>query len=93
MDIFALKREFGSAITLMGGLDTQYLLPQGSVVAVRRAVRRLLDEVAADGGYILAASHTIPPETPEANIFALYEEAGVSKEEIFDSAAALRAAA
>lgn len=91
MDIFELKREFGSAITFMGGLDTQYLLPNGTEVEVRRAVRRLLDEVAVGGGYILAASHTIPPETPEENIFALYAEAGLSKEEIFDRAAMIRA--
>ena len=52
--------------------------------------QRLLDEVACDGGYILAASHTIPPETPDENIFALLDEAGVSKEEIYDRAAALR---
>lgn len=90
MDIFELKREFGDVITFMGGLDTQYLLPIGSTLDVRRAVRRLMDEVACDGGYILAASHTIPPETPDANIFALYEEAGVSREEIFDHAAMLR---
>lgn len=90
MDVFELKREFGRQITLMGGLDTQYLLPNGSQREVRRAVRRLLDEVACDGGYILAASHTIPPETPDENVFALLEEAGVSKEEIFDHAAALR---
>jgi uroporphyrinogen decarboxylase len=90
MDIFELKREFGEQITFMGGLDTQYLLPNGTVDEVRRAVRRLLDEVAAGGGYILAASHTIPPETPDENIFVLYQEAGLSKEEIFDHAADLR---
>lgn len=90
MDIFELKREFGKSISFMGGLDTQYLIPNGSTTDVRRAVRRLLDEVAYDGGYILAASHTIPPETPDANIFALLDEAGVSREEIFDQAAGLR---
>jgi hypothetical protein len=42
------------------------------------------------GGYILAASHTIPPETPDDNIFAIYEQAGISKEEIFDQAAVIR---
>ena len=42
------------------------------------------------GGYILAASHTIPPETPLDNIFALYEAAGISKEQIFDTAAEVR---
>ncbi len=43
------------------------------------------------GGYILAASHTIPPETPDANIFAMYAEAGISREEILDRAAGIRA--
>ena len=42
------------------------------------------------GGFILAASHTIPPETPDENIFALFAEAGVSKQEIFDRAAQMR---
>ena len=45
------------------------------------------------GGYILAASHTIPPETPERNIFAMYDVAGISRQEIFDRAADLRRAA
>ncbi len=35
-------------------------------------------QVGRGGGYILAASHTIPPETPDANIFALYDEAEAS---------------
>jgi hypothetical protein len=47
---------------------------------------------AGGGGYILAASHTIPPETPDENIFAMYAEAGISREEIFDHAAQIRKA-
>ena len=59
---------------------------------MRRATARLLEGMAADGGgYILAASHTIPPETPDGNIFAMYAEAGISRQEIFDRAAAIRA--
>ena len=42
------------------------------------------------GGYILAASHTIPPETPIDNIFAMYHEAGVTRNEAFDRAADVR---
>ena len=57
------------------------------------ATRRLLDGMTADGGgYILAASHTIPPETPAANVFAMYAEAGLSREAILDCSADLRAA-
>ena len=42
------------------------------------------------GGYILAASHAIPPETPIENIFAMFLAAGVSSEEIYDKAADVR---
>ena len=92
MDPLELKREFGAKLAFMGGVDTQGLLPRGTVAEVRQATRRLLDGMTADGGgYILAASHTIPPETPPDNIFAMYAEAGLSCEEIFDRAAAARA--
>ena len=74
----------------MGGVDTQELLPHGTADEVRRATRELIDGMTGDGGgYILAASHTIPPETPLENIFAMYQ-AGVSREEIFDRAAEVR---
>ena len=92
MDPLALKKEFGKQITFMGGVDTQGVLPHGSADDVRRATARLVENMTADGGgYILAASHTVPPETPHDNIFAMYAEAGISKEEIFDRAAAIRA--
>ncbi len=91
MDALELKREFGSALTFMGGVDTQNLLPNGTVADVRRATARLLAGMTSDGGgYILAASHTIPPETPDDNIFAMYAEAGVTRDEIFDRAAEIR---
>jgi uroporphyrinogen decarboxylase len=91
MDPLDLKREFGARLAFMGGVDTQGVLPNGSVGEVRAATRRLIDGMAVDGGgYILAASHTIPPETPMENIFAMYAEAGISREEIFDRAATLR---
>jgi uroporphyrinogen decarboxylase len=94
MEALELKREFGSRLSFMGGVDTQDLLPNGTADEVRRATRRLIDGMTGDGGgFILAASHTIPPETPLENIFAMYAEAGLSREAIFDRAAAARAAA
>jgi uroporphyrinogen decarboxylase len=92
MDPLELKAEFGSTLSFMGGVDTQKLLPFGSASAVRRETEKLINGMTAGGGgYILAASHTIPPETPDENIFALYETAGISREEIFDRASAIRA--
>ena len=91
MDAFELKKEFGNDIAFMGGVDTQYLLPNGTVTQVKKATEELLKNMTSDGGgYILAASHTIPPETPFENIFAMYETAGISREEIYDRAADIR---
>jgi uroporphyrinogen decarboxylase len=91
MNPLELKKEFGNKLAFMGGLDTQYMLPLGSVSDVRKETARLIEGMTdGGGGYILAASHTIPPETPDENIFAMYTEAGISKEEIFDRAATIR---
>jgi uroporphyrinogen decarboxylase len=90
MDPLELKQEFGCELAFMGGVDTVELLPTGTVEQVRRSTARLLEGMTTGGGYILAASHTIPPETPDENIFALFAEAGVSKEEIYDRASQIR---
>jgi len=91
MEAIALKRDFGSQLTFMGGVDTQEVLPHATADEVRNATRKLIDIMTSDGGgYILAASHTIPPETPTDNIFAMYHEAGITREEAFDRAAQIR---
>ena len=83
--------EFGKELALMGGVDTQGILPNGTADQVRKATAELLEGMTTlGGGYIFAASHTIPPETPDDNIFAMYDEAGISREEIFDRAAHIR---
>lgn len=93
MDPLELKREFGADLAFMGGVDTQGVLPSGSAEDVRCATARLIEGMTVDGGgYILGASHTIPPETPDDNIFAMYAEAGITREEIFDRAADIRRA-
>jgi len=92
MDPIELKKEFGKQLAFMGGVDNMHVLPYGTADDVRRATAKLLEAMTANGGgYILAASHTIPPETPDENIFAMYEVAGISREEIFDRAADIRA--
>lgn len=86
-----LKKDFGKDLAFMGGVDTINLLPNASSNEVFKETKKLIDIMSEDGGgYILAASHTIPPETPVENIFALYEAAGISKEQVFDAAAEVR---
>jgi uroporphyrinogen decarboxylase len=91
MEPLELKKEFGKDLAFMGGIDTQGVLPNGTSSQVRKATTELLEGMTIDGGgYILAASHTVPPETPDDNIFAMYDEVGITKEEIFDRAARIR---
>ncbi len=91
MNPMELKKEFGRELAFMGGVDTQGVLPHGTAEQVHKATAELLEGMTADGGgYILAASHTVPPETPDENIFAMYDEAGIAREEIFDKAAQVR---
>ncbi|MDP6779263.1 MAG: uroporphyrinogen decarboxylase family protein [Candidatus Latescibacteria bacterium] len=91
MDPGELKREFGRDLAFMGGVDTQGLLPNGTADEVRRGAERLVETMSSDGGgFILAASHAVPPEAPMENVFAMYEAIGLGKEEILDRAADIR---
>lgn len=92
MNPLELKQEYGNHLSFMGGVDTQGLLPNGSAGDVYRATVELIEGMTVDGGgYILAASHAVPPETPDENIFAMYAAAGITREEINDRAAEIRA--
>jgi uroporphyrinogen decarboxylase len=73
MDVFALKRRYGRRLLLEGGIGTQQLLPFGSPEDIRREVRRCRLELGRGGGYILATTKAVRPETPDANMLALWE--------------------
>ena len=56
------------------GVDLQQVLCQGSPQEVADEVRRLIDILGADGGYILGPGHTyIQVDAPVENILAMYE--------------------
>jgi uroporphyrinogen decarboxylase len=91
MNPIELNRAYGERLCFMGGVDTQCLLPTGTAKEVRQKTESLIEGMTCDGGgYILAASHAVPPETPDENIFALYDAAGITREEIGDRAADIR---
>jgi uroporphyrinogen decarboxylase len=68
-----LKKAYGDKITFWGGIDTQHILPHGSVEDVRREVFRVLDAMSSNGGYVLSPAHNIQPDVPAENIVALFE--------------------
>lgn len=74
-DLAELKKRYGKHICFCGAIDTQHILPNGSPEQVRREVRRVVEALAPGGGYLLAAVHTIPDETPPENILAMVDAA------------------
>ena len=75
MDTKTLKREFGRDSPSGAPLDTGKVLPYGKPVDVREEVKRRIDDLAAAGGYILAAVHNIQADVPPQNVAAMYEAA------------------
>jgi len=72
MNPYDLKREFAGKIVLHGAVDVQGWLQRSTPVEIEAEVNRLMDEVGTDGGFILAPSHHIQPDTPLENVLAVY---------------------
>ncbi len=72
MNPYELKAEFGGKITLHGAVDVQGWLQSVTPEEVEKEVNRLMDVVGAGGGYIIAPSHQIQPDTPLENVLAFY---------------------
>ncbi len=72
-DTAELKARFGDKVVFWGGIDTQHVLPHGSVAEVEAEVRRCIRDLAPGGGYVVAAVHNIQPDVPPQNIIAMAE--------------------
>jgi len=70
-----LKAEFGDRLTFWGGIDTQRILPFGTVEEVRAEVRRIIDILGPGGGFVLNSVHNIQGDVPPENIVAMFDEA------------------
>ncbi|MBI4790048.1 MAG: hypothetical protein HY782_23685 [Chloroflexi bacterium] len=72
-DTAALKARFGNRVTFWGGIDTQHVLPHGTIQDVQAEVRQRIRDMAAGGGYVVAAVHNIQADVPPENILAMAE--------------------
>jgi uroporphyrinogen decarboxylase len=70
-----LKKRYGSRLTFWGGIDSHFLLPNGSPQEVKKAVINTINTMSVDGGYILSAVHNIQPGVPPENIISMYDTA------------------
>ena len=73
MDVYDMKRRFGDRLSFFGGISTQKTLPYGSVSEVKEEVKRLIEVVGENGGYIASPAHAIPKDAKPENIAAMIE--------------------
>lgn len=61
-DLADLKRRFEGKIAFAGGIDSQFILDKPGVTTeeVRAEVRKRIDQLAKNGGYIAGPSHGVP---------------------------------
>ena len=68
-----LARDFGKSLIFHGGVDNQQTLPFGTPEDVKREVADNIRIFREGKGYVVAPCHNLQPNTPTANILALYD--------------------
>jgi len=72
-DLDRLKSEYGGQIVFCGAVDTHRILPNGSPDEVRAEVKRVIDILGREGGYMAASVHTIMNDVPPRNVLAMVD--------------------
>ena len=71
MDTEALGKKYAGKIAFWGAVDNQGAISCGTPDAVTIDVGKRVSDLSANGGYIIASSHNLAPNTPVENILAL----------------------
>ncbi len=72
MEPKALKKEFGKDLTFFGGIDIQDLMPNGSPQQIKDEVKRRIEILSKNGGYIIAPAHNVQADTSVENVLAFF---------------------
>lgn len=73
MDLASLKETYGKQLCLVGGVDVETILRNGSPASVREATQRLIHQAGESGGLILgSSSEEIFEALPLENVLAMH---------------------
>lgn len=70
-----LKADFGHRLCFHGGFDTQGVLPFGQPQEIEAEVKRVMDALKPNGGYIFSAAHNIQSDVSAENVLTMYRAA------------------
>ena len=74
MDLKLLKKNFGKDIVFWGGgIDTQSVLQNGTVCEIKNEVKKNIEILGADGGFVFSPVHIIQSGVSPENIVAMIE--------------------
>jgi uroporphyrinogen decarboxylase len=74
MDIAGIAGRFRSKAVFYGGIDTQWVLPNGDEAIIRAHVRGAVEAFSGGRGYILGPSQQFGADIPIESILAMYDE-------------------
>ncbi len=72
-DLEGLRDRFGGRIVFCGAIDTHRILPMGTPEEVGDEVKRVIQILGRDGGYMLSGVHTIMNDVPGENVLAMVD--------------------
>ncbi len=75
MDVWELREKYRGKMSFWGGLSVQKTMPYGTEDDVRTETKKLLNEMAPGGGYILSPAHSISGDVSIENIEAFLDVA------------------
>jgi len=70
-----LKAAFGERMCFHGGFDTQGVLPFGDAQTIEAEVKRVMDAMKPNGGYIFSAAHNIQNDVSAQNVLTMIRAA------------------
>lgn len=75
VDLAAVKRQYGGRLCLKGNINTFGFMLNATPAEVEEKAKRLIDDCAAGGGFVLSTGDQCGRDTPDANLFKLVEVA------------------
>ena len=75
MDSKKLKKEFGNEITFWGGGCDPGILLSGTTKEIEEEVKRRIEDLSPNGGFVFASVHSIQANTPPENIAKMFQTA------------------
>jgi uroporphyrinogen decarboxylase len=70
-----LKADFGDRLCFHGGFDTQGVLPFGTPEQIEAEVKRVMNAMKPNGGYIFSAAHNIQNDVSAQNVLTMLHAA------------------